>query len=452
MKNLSVIKFYFGLVFVLLICKWFGLVYGSNENKFRQTESTDFVHELEVVVKPLDCFEYAESVTGFSAEILRGIAATESDFRTWAIGDEGASFGMFQLHSTWHSSRVEKWGKYDPVDPFESAVIAGWIMRENLDAFGGDLRLAIAAYKQGVTGVRNNGPIQWYVDSVLNWRNDSEKVLSFFSFAELQSQRSQKMGMRIQEHKIHINLTIPLPYKYRGGGVAVFRKNAGKTEVLLGLRLNNPGKGKWSFPGGGAESKEKLLTAGIREFREEVGVQIYGRYITRIGVYKIQNPFFDWETQIIETTQDINLKGIGAWWKTGEQAKTYAGEFSVLEWIALEDLDKLRLHRWVMEAVKVYQSDKMQPYTPTTPGKTVLKKPVKSSPAYKVLQDEFDFLDGLDTFPKPRKKQSGADMLFDVAEMVLTKTDPDGTRYFMPRYAPAVTGKRVSKERALAWK
>jgi hypothetical protein len=43
-------------------------------------------------------------------------------------------------------------------------------------------------------------------------------------------------------------------------------------------------------------------------------------------------------------------------------------------------------------------------------------------------------------------------MLFDIAEMVLTKTDPDGTRYFMPRYAPAVTGKRVSKKREPAGK
>jgi hypothetical protein len=133
-------------------------------------------------VEPLDCFEYAESVTGFSAEILRGIAATESHFRTGAVGDDGMSFGMFQLHSKWHDSRVEKWGEYDPVDPFESTVIAGYIMQENLDAFDGNLNLAIAAYKQGVTGVRKNGVIQWYVDDVLNWRNNPEKVLSLFLF------------------------------------------------------------------------------------------------------------------------------------------------------------------------------------------------------------------------------------------------------------------------------
>jgi 8-oxo-dGTP pyrophosphatase MutT (NUDIX family) len=243
---------------------------------------------------------------------------------------------------------------------------------------------------------------------------------------------------------------IPLPYKYRGGGVAVFRKNNGKIEVLLGLRLNNPGKGKWSFPGGGAEGKEKLITAGIREFREEVGVQLYGRYITKTGVYKIKNPLFEWETQIIETTQKINPKGIGSWWWTGEAAKTYGGEFATLEWIALEDLGRLRLYRWVREVINVYQSDQMKPYTPKTPEKRKIKK---SSSVYKALQDEFDFLGepyyqaGFNVQSRSKKEPSGADMLFDIAEMVLTKTDPDGTRYYKPRYDSA-----VSKQRISAWK
>jgi 8-oxo-dGTP pyrophosphatase MutT (NUDIX family) len=246
-----------------------------------------------------------------------------------------------------------------------------------------------------------------------------------------------------------------LPYKYRGGGVAVFRKNNGKTEVLLGLRLNNPGKGRWSFSGGGAEGKERLITAGIREFREEVGVQLYGRYITKIGVYKIKNPLFEWETQIIETTQNINLKGIGSWWRTGEEAKTYGEEFATLEWVALEDLDRLRLYRWVREVINVYQSDQMKTYTPKTPEKKKIKK---SSSAYKALQDEFDFLGepyyqaGFNAQSKPKREPSGANMLFDIAEMVLTKTDPDGTRYYKPRYASMVPDRKVIGVGTSAWK
>jgi hypothetical protein len=115
----------------------------------------------------VDCFEYAELVTGFSAEVLRGIAATESHFRAEAIGDNGMSLGMFQLHSRWHESRVKKWGEFDPIDPFDSAVIAAKIMLENLAVLNGDLRFAIAAYMQGVTGVRRNG-VTYHLNSANN--------------------------------------------------------------------------------------------------------------------------------------------------------------------------------------------------------------------------------------------------------------------------------------------
>jgi len=92
------------------------------------------------------------------------------------------------------------------------------------------------------------------------------------------------MGIKVRGHRLYINLSIPLPYKYRGGGVTAFRRKNGRVEVLLGLSLNSPEKGKWFFPCGGAEGKEKLITAGLREFREEVGVRLIERYITKTGV------------------------------------------------------------------------------------------------------------------------------------------------------------------------
>lgn len=226
--------------------------------------------------------------------------------------------------------------------------------------------------------------------------------------------------------------------------MAAFRKKNGKAEVLLGLRLNNPGKGKWSFPGGGVEGKENLSTTAVREFREEVGVQLLDRYITKIGVYKIHNLLFEWETQIVETTQNINPKGVGSWWRTGEAAKNYGGEFATLEWFALEDLGKLKLHRWVREVVKVYQSNQMKPYTPKPPVKKAVLKPI---PAYKALQDEFDFSYNQKTEP------SGENILFDIAEMVLMKTASDGTKYYKPRYAPVSVKQTVSRTGvASAWK
>jgi hypothetical protein len=178
MRIFKIITVYFILLFILIVCRGIGL----SDSDRNAIESSVEIPELNSVAEPADCFDYAELVTGFPAEILRGIAATESHFKVKAVGDGGMSFGMFQLHSRWHESRAEKWGEFDPADPFESAVIAGRIMQENLIAFNGDLRMAIAAYRQGVSGVLRRGATQWYVDDVLNWQDDPEKMLSFFIF------------------------------------------------------------------------------------------------------------------------------------------------------------------------------------------------------------------------------------------------------------------------------
>jgi hypothetical protein len=148
-----------------------------------------------------DIFVEAERITGCPAEILRGLAGTESYFIVDAVGDDGLSHGMFQLHSRWHASRVEKYGEFDPFNPSDAAIIAGYIIQENLRVFNGDLRLAVAAYKQGATGVTSNGVIDWYVDEVLSWRNNQEKVIAFFIFqgiTELGGMEDGHDGFRTQ--------------------------------------------------------------------------------------------------------------------------------------------------------------------------------------------------------------------------------------------------------------
>jgi 8-oxo-dGTP pyrophosphatase MutT (NUDIX family) len=210
----------------------------------------------------------------------------------------------------------------------------------------------------------------------------------------------------VKGHKLHISLdiAIPLPYKYRGGGVAVFRINKGQPEVLLGLRANNPGKGKWSFPGGGAEGAEKLTSAGIREFKEETGVQLYSRYITRMGILQIKKLLFEWNTVIIESTQNINLS---------QKSDLKWGEFISLKWVPISELDNYKLHRWVRDAVNFYLSGKMKIHNP--------KKPINPQ---------------LSSIPKDEKtnSKSGVNCLFDIAEMVLTKIDLDGIKYFQSAY------------------
>jgi hypothetical protein len=219
-----IIGMYLILSFIFMMYPGAGLSCDKSENDFNISEvpgETPEMIPVIVEIEPLDCFEYAESVTGFSAEVLRGIAATESHFRTQAVGDSGMSLGMFQLHSRWHESRVEKWGDFDPTDPYESAVIAGRIMEENLSAFDGDLRMAIAAYKQGVTGVNRNGVIDEYVEGVLNWQENPDKMLSFFLFCgitDTEVLQDEYKGTGAQNtYKLNDSLAVQVSWRGSGG-------------------------------------------------------------------------------------------------------------------------------------------------------------------------------------------------------------------------------------------
>jgi len=216
-------------------------------------------------------------------------------------------------------------------------------------------------------------------------------------------------------------LTIPLPYKYRGGGVAVFRTNNGQAEVLLGLRANNPGRGLWSFPGGEAEGEEKLSSAAIREFREETGVQLYRRYITSTGLFQVKTLFFEWNTLIIESSQYINaenrFKPSTNKSESGLGHKCF-GEFISIQWVPVTDLANYKLHRWVKDVVNFYTSGKTKPYTAKPP-----KNEIKILPEARKQNRA-----------RTIKRVTGESLLFDIAEMVLTKVDRDGTKYFQPSY------------------
>jgi 8-oxo-dGTP pyrophosphatase MutT (NUDIX family) len=225
------------------------------------------------------------------------------------------------------------------------------------------------------------------------------------------------MGISVSGHKLRISLAIPLPYKYRGGGVAVFRISRGRPEVLLGLRANNPGQGTWSFPGGGAERKERLMTAAVREFKEETGIQLYRRYITKTGTFQIRSLFFEWITIIIESTQDIAIGKVfkNSWTSGGEYG---GGEFLSLRWVPVANIGDYKLHCWVKNVIDFYLSEKMEPYTPK-PSKNELKAAPVPKRKNRV---------------KTVRRETGECLLFDMAEMVLTRVDRDGTKYFQPKY------------------
>jgi 8-oxo-dGTP pyrophosphatase MutT (NUDIX family) len=140
---------------------------------------------------------------------------------------------------------------------------------------------------------------------------------------------------------------------YKGAGIALFREEPDKTfSVLLGKRKHNPGKNKWSFPGGEMETEETVKReireetfeeTAKREFLEETGVSLPEPDAKQIGVYKNNLPFFHWKTFLYTTKSNITFN------------KDKIREFSELIWVNKKEFLKLPKHLWVKSVYREYK-------------------------------------------------------------------------------------------------
>lgn len=153
----------FGLILALL------LVTFASSNTLRPMYFEFPQESDEVVEVTYNTYEMASLITGCPVEILYGIAFAESTGNQFAIGDDGISKGRFQINEKFHAYYAALYGEYDPFCPLESAILTGRIYLDNLKALG-NVEDAIAAHRQGRTGVRRSGRTQWYVDRVLNYQ------------------------------------------------------------------------------------------------------------------------------------------------------------------------------------------------------------------------------------------------------------------------------------------
>ncbi len=86
----------------------------------------------------------------------------------------------------------------------------------------------------------------------------------------------------------------------KGAGVILYSFNYDKTLcVLLGKRLNNPGKGSWAIAGGGMEDVDQgnFQNNAIRECYEETDIAIEKPLIE---FDRLSFPHLDWITYIKE--------------------------------------------------------------------------------------------------------------------------------------------------------
>jgi 8-oxo-dGTP pyrophosphatase MutT (NUDIX family) len=132
---------------------------------------------------------------------------------------------------------------------------------------------------------------------------------------------------------------------FQGGGAALFCTS--DNTLLIGKRAYNPGKGKWSLPGGRLDGIDKgdLEKCAKRELREETGIKIDGRKTKPKGSVNITLPFFQWITYI--------------YFLAKKPRYTLCLEFSEMDWVCLDELQSLPLNfgmKKVIQKIRMLQN------------------------------------------------------------------------------------------------
>ena len=109
---------------------------------------------------PMPAFE-ADSLINSAAKredlspaLLRSVIKRESAFRPCAISEKGAQ-GLMQLMP----ATADQFGVYDPFDPGENIRGGAAFLKQLLNRYGGDIKLALSAYNAGAQRVEEAGGV-----------------------------------------------------------------------------------------------------------------------------------------------------------------------------------------------------------------------------------------------------------------------------------------------------
>ena len=105
---------------------------------------------------------------GLDGNLVAAVAWRESGHNAAAVGDAGCSCGLMQLN--WCGGAGYGYTCQQLQDPATNVYLGARYLGACRSAFPGDWTRTIAAYRQGIQGVIDNGPINEanYIDDILN--------------------------------------------------------------------------------------------------------------------------------------------------------------------------------------------------------------------------------------------------------------------------------------------